>query len=78
MTSEPMGFFQSCLNYAWGLLILVATHICVKYEGSMINVQAWEVGNENRKYLSFKNIGDIDLTFHMHMYARSIYVEHMW
>ena len=44
---------------------LVSKHICVKYEGSMINHTGRRDNYENSGNL--KTTGQIDLTFHVHM-----------
>ena len=44
-------------------LALVSMHICVKYEGSLINhIGGWSNCWKNGKWLPLKNVGSIDLT----------------
>ena len=47
-----------------GSLALESMHICVKYEGSMINNNGMR-GNCRKNVSSFKNIGHTDLIYHV-------------
>ena len=52
-----------------GCLDQVSMHICVKYEGSVINQICREaIVVKKEKWLLLKRIGHIDLIFHAHIY----------